>query len=102
MTTIAFVLALSFGTFLVLLNLWLLRTRLTDHEEIDRLLAGLQCRRVSVKRGMLRAWDPKVSRWSRVFVVVGEGPDGQQVRLRVAIDPWGSTGAIVLSTNTPS
>jgi hypothetical protein len=97
MTTIAFILALSFGTFFVLVNLWLLRTRPADHEEIDRLLAGLQCRRVSAKRGMLRAWDPKVSRWSRVFVVAGEGSDGRQVRLRVAIDPSCRTGAIILS-----
>ena len=97
MTTIAGILALSFGTFFVLLNLWLLRTRPADHEEIDRLLARSQWQRVSVKRGMLRAWDPRVSRRSRVFVVVAEDPDGRQMRLRVAIDPWRkTTGAIIL------
>ena len=92
----AVILALLFGTFFVLVNLWLLRTRPADHAAIDRLLAGLGQRRVSVKRGTLRAWDLKVSRWSRVFVVVAEGPDRRRMNLRVAIDPWHSTEAIIL------
>jgi hypothetical protein len=88
----------------LLLNLWLLRTRPGDLDRVKGVVEARGLRPETVRRGMLRfgehaADDPswwRISRMTRVFAVVAQGPAGATLRLRVGIDPWRDNSAFVL------